>query len=237
MIRNYGKLLLIVLAIPALILILMASTQSLESSTDPSTFLDFTTDTIGSDFTDIGLFYAKFETCPVGLAYSDPIDTIWELRVGFDSLIAWDSYCGFLNTGCVITNIMYHVDPSGTPWETSATPPVSNGVNKFLLWALTLFRRPGIELDTLNFWPGGDIEVCIVDALPDDDDYVTDERFYGPTTLPYLYLDSLGMNFHANDTFWVGLLFKAPSNLSVLAETVSVDPIIFTVTAEPAGNR
>ncbi len=234
--KSYGKLLLIVIGIPGLIIVLMASTQALESSTDPSSFLDFITDTLG-DTSDVALFYAKFELCPISLDYFDPIDTIWDLRIPLDTTYTWESICGFQNTGCIVTNILYHVDITGVPWTTSATPPIENDWDKFLLWALTLFRDIP-PMDTMSFMPGGDKEVCILDVVVDEDDYVTTGRFFNPLiSLPYPGMDSLGLNLEPSDSFWVSLCFTSPWNISDRADTTSEDPIIVKVTAEPAANR
>lgn len=238
--KAYGKLLLIILGIPGLIIVLMASTQALESSTDPSPFLDFVTDTIG-DTADVAMVYAKFELCPVSIEYADPIDTTWNIiGLEFRDSVLWDGICGFTNSGCVITNILYHVDASAVPWYTTSTPPVEVRVDKFLLWAITIFREHYFT-DMTVFWPGADKTICVLDTVANEDDYVTEDRFFNPlASPPYPHMDDMGMNLQPSDSFWVGLLFQAPDGLSDYADTVPAHPdsaIILNITAEPAASR
>jgi hypothetical protein len=228
------------LGIPGIVFVLMASTQVLESSTDPSPFLDFVTDTIG-DTASPAAIYAKFELCPIGLDYGDPIDTAWyieSLELGDTS--KWLRICGFYNSGCVISNILLHVDDSEVPWFTNATPPVEVARNKFLLWAVVMFRRH-IPLWASGFWPLGNKSVCVLDVVADDNDYVTTNRFFNSLLSPaYSHMTSTGMNLYPADSFWVSLLFQAPSDLLDLRDTIPRDPrdrIIVHITAEPAASR
>jgi len=235
--KVYSKLALILFGIPGIMFILVASTQILESSTDPSAFLDFVTDTLG-DTSHSAQFYAKFELCPISLDYGEPIDTAWWiLDIAYSEVRPWLSNCGFVNTGCVISNILFHVDASGVPWHTYATPPIEERRNKFLLWAVTMFRNRIPEYAT-DFWPYADKTICVVDTVPNDDDYVTTDRFFSPFLSPvYSHMDDEGMNLQPADTFWVSLLFQAPFDLADLADTIASSPIIFQITAEPAASR
>lgn len=238
--RTYLKLICMVLGIPGIVFVLMASTQALESSTDPSPFLDFVTDTIG-DTANPAAFYAKFELCPIGLDYGSPIDTAWYIySLELAETLRWARICGFVNSGCVISNILMDVDDSEVPWFTSATPPVEVARNKFLLWAVVLFRRH-IPDNAPSFWPLGNKSTCVLDVVADDNDYVTTNRFYNPMLSPaYPHMTSMGLNLYPADSFWVSLLIQAPSDLLDLRDTIPGDPgdrIIVHITAEPAASR
>jgi len=223
---------------------LWASTQALEFSTDA--FGPTYTDTTGDD-TDSALFYAKFSVCPLELSLDStrfwPDDSVWwdlhiDLGLYGEQYAIWRDTCGFVNSGCVVTNIRLCVIDSFSPWYTTSDPPYEAGLAKFNLWALVMgnIHHPP-DSTWLSFWPMGDTGSCLLDTCPCDSlDYITVSRFYNPALDPSGLvppMDDTGMNLYPGKKFWIYLMFQSPVNYH--APPDSIGYLILKVNAEAVG--
>lgn len=211
--------------------VILATEQELISST---TVPLFETKTTGGGTGDPAYVYADFLMCPLELTLIDPDDTLWEV-IFIEAMgnYALDSMgCGFINTGCIGTNIKLAVEC--TTWTTNISYPTLPGDERFILWATAISRwHGGYERD--DFWPGPthDRTVCAVDKIPNYDK-ISLGRFYNyePDLPPFLAppMDSTGLNLHPRSRFILLLLLQAPTSVP---EDTATATIILHVVAEP----